>query len=36
MQGKVVPVLDTVTGRFLCPNGLSMLSMQGSGLGVVR
>jgi hypothetical protein len=36
MQGKVVPVLDTVAGHFLCPNGLPMLYIQGSGLGVVR
>ena len=31
MQGKVVPVLATVAGRFLCSNGLTMLSIQGYG-----
>jgi len=36
MEGKVVPVLDTVAGRFLCPDGLPMLSIQRSGLGIVR
>ena len=36
MKCKVVPVLDTVAGRFLCPDGLPMLSMQRSGLGIIR
>ena len=36
MQGKVVPFLDTVAGCFLCTDGLPMLSMQVSGLRIVR
>ena len=36
MQDKVVSVLDTVAGRFLCLNRLPMFYIQGSGLGVVR
>jgi hypothetical protein len=36
MQGTVVPFLDTVAGCFLCTDGLPMLSMQVSGLGIVR
>ena len=35
MECKVVPVLDTVAGRFLCSDGLPMLSMQRSGLWVL-
>ena len=35
MEGKVVLVLDTVAGCFLCTDGLSMLSIQGSGLWVL-
>jgi hypothetical protein len=36
MECKVVVILDTVAGRFLCPNGLPMLSMPGSDLGIIR
>ena len=35
MEFKVVPILDTVAGRFLCPDGLSMLYIQDSGLWIL-
>ena len=35
MQGKVVPVLDTVVGRLLCPDGLPMPHVQDSGLWIL-
>ena len=34
-QAKVVPVLDTVAGRFLCPDGLPMPQVQDSGLWIL-
>jgi hypothetical protein len=35
MQGKVVPVLDIVAGRLLCPGGLPMPHVQDSGLWIL-
>ena len=35
MECKVLPLLDRVAGRLLCPDGLPMLSIQRSGLWVL-
>jgi hypothetical protein len=35
MQGKVLPVLDAVAGRLLCPNGFPMPHVQAFGLWIL-